>query len=245
MKFGPGIITDNLIFAVDAANPNSYPGSGTTWNDQTVNQNDGTLTNGPTFDSGNGGSIVFDGSNDLVSFIDSNLYSFGNGSTDSAFTAEAWVNFNSIPGSGFTGLVSKDSGGSSREWALLVNNTNNYFRVFIKNVGGNNQQSIDATNITIATDTWYYVVSTYDGRGGSSAYQGLKLYINGNEGTVGNVFNQSYTAMSNTNAPLRLASYAGSNFFNGKISNSKIYNRVLSDSEILHNYNALKSRFGL
>ena len=136
MKFGPGIITDNLIFAVDAANPNSYPGSGTTWNDQTVNQNDGTLTNGPTFDSGNGGSIVFDGSNDLVSFIDSNLYSFGNGSTDSAFTAEAWVNFNSIPGSGFTGLVSKDSGGSSREWALLVNNTNNYFRVFIKNVGG-------------------------------------------------------------------------------------------------------------
>ena len=63
MNFGPSIITDGLVFAVDAANPSSYPGSGTIWKDQTVNQNNGTLTNGPTFDSGNGGSIVFDGSN--------------------------------------------------------------------------------------------------------------------------------------------------------------------------------------
>jgi len=61
---GPNIVTDGLVFAVDAANPSSYVSGSTIWKDQTVNQNDGTLTNGPTFDSGNGGSIVFDGVDD-------------------------------------------------------------------------------------------------------------------------------------------------------------------------------------
>jgi len=59
------IVTDGLVFAVDAANYESYPGSGTTWSDL-VGSNNGTLINGPTFDSGNGGSIVFDGTNDYI-----------------------------------------------------------------------------------------------------------------------------------------------------------------------------------
>ena len=59
------IVTDGLVFYVDAGNSNSYPGSGTTWSDL-IGSNDGALTNGPTFDSANGGSIVFDGTNDYV-----------------------------------------------------------------------------------------------------------------------------------------------------------------------------------
>jgi hypothetical protein len=66
MFTGPSIITDGLVLALDAANPNSYPGTGTTWNDLSGNGNNGTLVNGPTFYSGNAGSIVFDGANDLV-----------------------------------------------------------------------------------------------------------------------------------------------------------------------------------
>ena len=62
------IVTDGLVFYVDAGNSNSYPGSGTTWTDL-AGSNDGTLTNGPTFDSGNGGSIVFDGTDDYVNFL--------------------------------------------------------------------------------------------------------------------------------------------------------------------------------
>ena len=60
---GPNIVTDELVLALDAASPRSYPGSGTVWNDL-VGSNNGTLTNNPTFDSGNGGSIVFDGTDD-------------------------------------------------------------------------------------------------------------------------------------------------------------------------------------
>ena len=63
---GPNLNTDKLILCLDAANTNSYPGSGTTWTDMSGKENDGTLTNGPTFSSDDMGSIVFDGSNDYV-----------------------------------------------------------------------------------------------------------------------------------------------------------------------------------
>ena len=59
-KYGPSIVTDGLVFYVDSGNDKSYPGTGTTWSDL-IGSNDGTLTNGPTYDSANGGSIVFDG----------------------------------------------------------------------------------------------------------------------------------------------------------------------------------------
>ncbi len=62
----PRIITDGLVLALDAANQKSYPGSGTTWSDLSGNGNNGTLTNGPTFDSGNNGSIIFDGVDDYI-----------------------------------------------------------------------------------------------------------------------------------------------------------------------------------
>jgi len=64
--YNPRIVTDGLVLALDAGNTKSYPGSGTTWTDLSGNGNTGTLTNGPTFDSANGGSIVFDGTNDYV-----------------------------------------------------------------------------------------------------------------------------------------------------------------------------------
>jgi hypothetical protein len=63
-NYSPKIVTDGLVLYLDAANPKSYPGTGTAWNDISRGGNNGTLVNGPTFDSTNGGSIVFDGVND-------------------------------------------------------------------------------------------------------------------------------------------------------------------------------------
>ena len=63
---GPTIVNNGLILALDAADNNSYSGSGTTWSDLSGNNNTGTLTNGPTFGSTNGGTIVFDGTNDYA-----------------------------------------------------------------------------------------------------------------------------------------------------------------------------------
>ena len=67
---GPRIVTNGLVFSVDAADRNSYPGSGTTWTDVSLSGNNGTLTNGPTFSSTYGGGIVLDGINDYVSIND-------------------------------------------------------------------------------------------------------------------------------------------------------------------------------
>jgi hypothetical protein len=67
VNFSPKIITDGLVLYLDAANTRSYPGTGTVWSDLSRGGNNGVLTNGPTFSSANGGSIVFDGTNDYVS----------------------------------------------------------------------------------------------------------------------------------------------------------------------------------
>ena len=65
-SYSPKIVTDGLVLYLDAANNRSYPGSGTTWTDLSRGGNNGTLTNGPTFNGANGGSIVFDGTNDFI-----------------------------------------------------------------------------------------------------------------------------------------------------------------------------------
>jgi len=73
---GPNIVTDKIIFYLDAANPVSYPGSGTTWTDIISKSYSGTLTNGPTFNRANAGTFLFDGNNDYVSFTNDPLSSF-------------------------------------------------------------------------------------------------------------------------------------------------------------------------
>ena len=84
--YNPSIVTDNIVFCLDAANTKSYPGSGTTWIDMSGKNHDGTLTNGPTFSSDNSGSIVFDGSNDYTAISASGDFSFAGD-----FTIESWV----------------------------------------------------------------------------------------------------------------------------------------------------------
>ena len=72
----PSIVTSGLVLNLDAANMKSYPRSGTTWRDLSGLGNNGTLTNGPTFNSQNGGSIVFDGVDDYAS-INNTIGNFG------------------------------------------------------------------------------------------------------------------------------------------------------------------------
>ena len=93
-NYSPKIVTDGLVLYMDAANSKSYVSGSTTWNDISRSGNNGTLINGPTFNSSNGGSIVFDGTNDYVNLSDSdNWFYTGN------FTIEFWYYFNSVPDS--------------------------------------------------------------------------------------------------------------------------------------------------
>lgn len=84
LSHSPKIVTDGLVLCLDAANSKSYPGSGTTWTDLSGNGNSGTLTNGPTYDTGSLGSIQFDGVNDYVT----SPYTFTAGQ---AITISGWL----------------------------------------------------------------------------------------------------------------------------------------------------------
>ena len=245
---GPNIVKDGLVLYLDPGSPNSYFNkSSTIIKDISGNGNNGTLINFGSqtiYNSSNGGSIVFDGSNDYVNNGNGSIFSFGNGVTDSPFSVSTWVLFTSVGGSTFKGIVSKDNG-TQREWALLENGSGK-IRVFLKNTLNNpnvNQQSIDSTT-TYLTNTWYNIVFTYDGRGGSNAADGMYLYTNGMVEVPTNVTKGTYIAMSSTIANLNIGRYS-TNYFSGRISNTKIYNKAISAQEVLQNYNALKGRYGL
>ena len=222
---GPNIIGDGLVFAVDAANKKSYPGSGTTWTDLAGTSN-GTLTNGPTFDSGNGGGIVLDGTNDYISLpsgclpsntnitislILKNNYSTTtnnkgifsiNGSTDLYF-------YMGSPGSGGT-----DS------------------RVTVYNGSSYASPPVGANTFPIGeTHSFSLVV---DGSGNFKYYKdgALEASVTGiSFSSSGNTYLGVYPTTSND---------AQFTFYN-----VKMYNRALSAAEVLQNYNALKGRFGL
>jgi len=213
------IVTDGLIFAVDAANYESYPGSGTTWTDLAGSSN-GTLTNGPTFDSGNGGSIDFDGTDD---------YAATQLTCGTTFTWSVWFNAD-VVSSDYQNLISIPS--PNYILMLLDNNTTSMGFWTSDGLGGG---SLNMDSITI--NTWFNAVFV---REGNSTTNGYKTYLNG-------VFKgQANTGTWSSSDVVWLGGRSGlSQYYNGKISNVQIYNRALSSSEITQNYNALKSRFGL
>ena len=235
---GPNIITDGLVFMADAANPDSYPGSGTAWNDLTVTQNNGTLTNGPTFDSGNGGSIDFDGTSDIVEFGSSNLIT---GDNCQNFTLSGWAKWTST-GTGYIASVKRSASDSSlisltanaqnnntaatgRAGMMMRNAANSAFIYTYYNGGYND-------------GVWHNVVAVVDG---SSA----KLYVDGIERGSHSSGMQSVTG--NT-AKFTVGAFAISNMLHdidGNIAAVSAYQRSLSAEEVLQNYNALKGRFGL
>ena len=242
IRRGPNIVRDGLVFAVDAANPSSFvSGSGVIWKDQTVNQNDGTLTNGPVFDSDGGGSIDFDGSDDYVRISNSPELQFGVGS----FTAFAWIYPQGTNNVRIINNRGTGAGGSYKGYQLklLQAGSNWYFSDSAIDDGDGNLKNYNSSN-NYPLNSWYYVSMVYE------TQNELRFYVNSvldgtlSVGTYGSLTNSLPTAIG---AGISHNGVEGtlSQEYNGKISITGLYNRALSASEILQNYNALKGRFGL
>jgi hypothetical protein len=233
------IVTDGLVFAVDAANYESYPGSGTTWGDLSGNGNNGTLVNGPTFDSGNGGSIVFDGTNDYV-----NLGNILNMGTSDISICGAFKR--TLDNTNIQFIFSKSLAGSGvgRYWIdqnESIVEANGKLRMGIAWLGNHiDYRSIQNINI----NTWYYYTFVID------RDDKLFIYINGVLDTSFNISSYSSINMQ-TSLPYRIGSYTASDqvspiyYWGGNIAFHLHYNKALSSAEVLQNYNALKSRFNL
>jgi len=230
---GPKIVTDGLVLSLDAADRNSYLGSGTAWNDL-VGSNNGTLTNGPTFNSANGGSIVFDGVDDYV--VGATNMSI---SQNQPFTLEFWANLSSYTNPypcliqiktdttyGFIVMVTQNSAysginfGSTNGWVTLKNSNNE-----------------------VPINTWNQIILTYNGNGIGS--QGnYKMYLNNQEQIL--ISSGNYITLNQINN-IGTAENAsrGSDNWTGRIANFKQYNKALTASEVSQNFNATKKRFGL
>jgi len=224
-QFSPKIVTDGLVLFLDAANTKSYPGSGTVWNDLSRGGNNGSLVGSPTFNSSNGGTIVFDGINNFVSVPDSNSWDFTN-----SLSMECWVYVNSYDPEGVM-FVHQQSGLSYGGFEFWVQNTN------VIRFGKNGITPIIASSGVFTTGVWNHVVVTIDGTVG-------RIYLN--TVVVGNT--STATVPDNVTGQLRIGSYTNTGFYelNGRLSCLRIYkDKALTSSEVLQNYNATKSRFGL
>ena len=225
---GPRIVTDGLILSLDASDKNSYPGSGTTWRDLSGNSNTGTLINGPTFDSANGGTIVFDGTNDYASTT--------NNITLTQATFISWVNQNGSQSS-YTGiLLSRISDatatglGSSYGITPTTNQLGYLWNGAVNTYTWN-------SGLIIPTNAWCMAVISV-----SSTSATAYLCQSSGITTATNTVNHS-SVTNNFDVGRDLAT--GVRFFNGKIAQSLLYDRALSATEVLQNYNATKSRFNL
>jgi hypothetical protein len=219
---GPRIIQSGLTMCLDAGNTKSYIGSGTAWTDLTKNGNSGTLTNGPTYTSSFGGGIVFDGIDDTANITTIDLRI--------SFTYECWVYMSVLSGFSFLG-----QGTTTANSGLHIWNTSDTSLRF-----GMYGNDTDVTSLTSSTGTWYHYTFTYNH---ASPYT-KNIYRNGVKQTGTELQAQSQYTGTGT---LRIGATYGSGgaYANGRFAMTRIYNRILSDAEILKNYNATKGRFGL
>ena len=219
---GPQIVTSGLVLHLDAANPKSYTATGTTWSDLSGNRNNGTLTNGPSFSSANMGSIAFDGVNDYVDI--STIINLTNPLTICAF-----VNTSIVTG---TQVIYGPSANGQDNWLSLSNNRIQLFATQTSDV--NNFSIISNTNIE--ANKWYHITGIVNNNVTS-------IYVNGVFEVASST--QAFT-VGGWNSTARIGQRATGQFpFNGRIASVQGYNRALSATEVLQNFNAIKSRYGL
>jgi hypothetical protein len=221
ISYNSSIVTNGLVLCLDAANPRSYPGSGSVWYDVSGNGRNLTLQNGPTFDGSNSGSLIFDGVDDWANTTDNGI---GVGSR-LPHSIDMWVNFNVITSTRWWLAVLGQFGQGAHHW-IGSSPTQTQFGTW----AGACQRNPDL----IGNNIWLNIVSTYDGTN-------LILYVNLNptascEATDFNFTNSEFTL------GLRIGAES---YFNGKIATAKLYNRALSAAEITQNFNALRGRYGI
>ena len=229
---GPTSVTNGLVLSLDAADKNSYPGSGTTWRDMSGRGNNSSLTNGPTFSNDNGGSIVFDGTDDIVLAPPVN--------TLGALPNHVWEIWIKSPGLGTGmslgglicpdyGMVSYITGDGNISYVLYSSDTSSYIL------------SIGTSGVNCFDNKWHHIICTRQNNGTGKIYVDGQLKVeSGNTGNWSGI-----TVWSSMNTSIGRNPNDAFYYLKGNIAIAKIYNISFSTEQVLQNYNAQKSRFGL
>jgi len=231
---GANVVTNGLVLCLDAANSKSYPGSGTTWNDLSGNGNTGTLTNGPTFDTDGGGSIVFDATNDLCTFP---VGTFNSGAPQNG-TYYFRIKYPPYPATQ-NQLFNESGTGFDRGVVYYRNSSttaNLYFFVNYYNTPTGTGTVTTSGPGNLPAGTWADVAFTFNSSGDWSTYRNGVL---ANSGTATNFVSWK---RDGTGVPrIKCSSPDGA----GSQQLFYYYNRALTAQEVEQNYNATKSRFNL
>ena len=230
LSHSPSIVLNGLVLALDAGNTKSYPGSGITWTDLSGNSNTGTLTNGPTYNSANGGAIVFDGTNDEVT----TTTQFTNPQT---FSIGAWFKTSTASGKKIIGFETNQTGTATSGYDRQIyigTDGKLYFGIY----DGATRTAISP--LTYNDNNWHYVVGTYGSEGTT-----MRLYVDGVS-----VATATASFAQNISGWWRIAAYnltgwtnASNGYFTGSISNVMVYNRGITAAEVSQNFNALRGRY--
>ena len=238
-NYSPKIVTDGLVLYLDAANTKSYVSGSTTWNDISRLGNNGTLVNGPTFDSTRGGGIVFDGTNDYVECGNMSSLILSN----NQFTINCWLLMTGTARGDFFNI--KNFNPLQDDIGLFIDTDNKlYVYIKVQNVISNSSPGSRASvsTATLIRNTLYNICCIKD------STQKIVIYINGA------LDNNTYSSTTNTATVATSSVWVGSNRTDattpavpwaGNIYNISAYNRALTAQEVLQNYNATKTRFGL
>ena len=235
----PNIVTDKLVFYLDAANTKSYPGSGTTWKDISKNDNNCTLNNMPSdaFKNANLGFMDFAGDDDFVgSALDAPFYQFGTAD----YTFGNWVKYDLLDE--FVSTICIGQSTLVGSWQLDLTGSG-AVRYKLKSDSGN--LDLNST-LTPTLGRWYYIVVTSD-----RSENNAKIYVDGildatssTDSRYGSLSIGTSFGVSENNLFKIGKNRNNDHFLNGGIAQVQVYNgKALTAAEVLQNYNAHKGRY--
>ena len=242
LAHSPRIVTDGLELALDAGNTKSYPGSGSTWTD-TIGGKTGTLTNGPTYSSDNGGAIVFDGINDLIDLgtqLNSDIslrdvtISFW-AYIDSTAADEAFISIGTFSANRplmiwyDTTVASKDNTGTND----VGGGSTNAITVMVTD--SNSEKRFATSDNALSATTWHNISVVLDVTNNT-----FYTYIDSVE-VAKWVDNNTSGGINSSSLDFFISPF--STYLDGRISNLFVHNKALTAAEVLQNYNALKWRY--
>jgi hypothetical protein len=230
VQFSP--VLSDLVLYYDPSSSSSYPGTGTTINDLSGNGLDGTMSN-ITFTSP---YFSYNGTSSQISVPDNSLLEPGSGD----WTMEVWVNQNA---SGNDVVLGKfDPGGVSEDVSYSIRTTvTTYYAQIGSGSGSGSSLFINSTNYDGTINTWSQIVYVFK----NGATKTLQTFVNGS--SIGTVSHNLASILS-TSTNLYIGSYNNGEYpqwFDGKIGITRLYSSALTSSQVLQNYNADRSKYGL
>jgi hypothetical protein len=217
------IVTDRLILNLDGANPRSYPPpyNGITWFNLSSNINNGTLVNGVSYSTSNGGVLIFDNTDDYVNLPNS----LGYGTT--SLSVFSWYKSNGRPLGDYHIICGPQVCEISIPWGTGQLRTG--IQTDIRYVSNHGSGLNDGR--------WHHIGFTFDGSSKVSYIDGINV---GSQSILTGTLITSFSQR-------RLGRFGSSTdyYANGNMGNYSVYNKTLNESEVLQNYNATRARFGI